>query len=165
MARPKSPEKLLREALEKGDVEAAKSALAAIEKNKIKEKKVSKPKKVKEIEPVKETNFRVSKTTNNDDDEDNGKGERAYGSSIKVGIKKNNFKPDPKIKFAVDKILTGMQVVSDRDRQGISIKDVEVICDNCKKKYIVEEWDKRESGNEDEPENLCKKCIRKIFHG
>lgn len=159
MARPKNPEKLLKEALEKGDLEGAKQALVQIELNKKKAKKEEKEETFK-VE-------KVVKSTKKEKDEDNS--QRAYGSQVRIGITKNNFNPKAfaSLKFKEDKDIHKKFSVSERDRNGVDITEVEVTCDSCKKKFKTEAWDvrKRKVGDEDaeEPENLCRKCIRRIF--
>lgn len=159
MARPKNPEKLLKEALEKGDLEGAKKALVQIEINK---KKNKKEKPIQIQKPVK-TQKQISKEPKNDEEK------RAYGAEVKIGIDKNKFNPKEfsSLKFKEDKNIHKKFSVSERDRPGIDITEVQVICDNCKNKFTTEAWDvrKRKPGDDDseEPENLCKKCIRRIF--
>lgn len=159
MARPKNPEKLLKEALEKGDLEGAKKALVQIEINKKKAKK--------------EENFEVEKPVKAKKQvslpEEDSETKRAYGSQVPVGVKKNTFNPKAfsSLKFKEDKDIHKKFNVSERDRAGVDITEVTVTCDSCKNKFKTEAWDvrKRKVGDEDseEPENLCKKCIRRIF--
>lgn len=125
MARPKNPENLLREAIAKGDFEAAKKALAQLDATKTKEKKKETKKVQKNEDIIPSFEVEGQKTTN-----------------IPLGVKKNNFKPpkDFGLQFIKEdkKIKKGF---TERERGGASIKTVKVNCTECNKIFNMEEWE------------------------
>lgn len=191
MARPKSPQKLLEEALAKGDLEAIKAAYAKT-KEKPKKKpapKVSKAKIVKNIKPkktkilekeydtdengavllVKESRtnnleeFRVKRREDSDDNDV----EQSVPRRLKTGIQINKFRPDPNIGADLikedKKAMKKWSPKSKEYRDKVDISEKKVTCENedCDNVYSMEKWEYNAKKSVEGMQFICPRCIRK----
>lgn len=171
MARPKSPQKLLEEALAKGDLEAAKAALA---KTKEKPKKKAKPKatKAKVVKPTKTKKTKILEKEYETDedgavllvkpskkeslsefrtkrkDEDSEDRRQSIPQRLIAGQTINKFDPKKFITpFSEALIKEDKKAIkkwnpSEKDqRDGLDISEVKVTCSTCSRRFSMENWE------------------------
>lgn len=180
MARPKSAQKLLEEALAKGDLEAAKVALAKTKEKP--KKKTVKPKKSKNLEPDYETDnsgavllvkdnrkkpadvnaFRVKRQDSYEDGNDDYR--QSTPQRLQVGVFKNKFVPDPK--EATDLIEEDKKAMKKANlkykeyREKVDISQVQTTCDGCDRLFTMEKWELEAKQSVSELDILCTKCLK-----
>jgi hypothetical protein len=92
-------------------------------------------------------------------------GGRHYASKqpVPVGVKKNNFKPDPAafLKAAAeDRERWEGREPEPRTRKKVELETVRVTCERCQRSYEAEPWDVNKQVKGDEVmENVCQRCI------
>lgn len=89
--------------------------------------------------------------------------------SLRLGVKKNLFVPDPRAESEAakhDKKTLSKVKPSPRQRSKVNIMPVKANCDRCHRPYETDPYDvNRRVQGDDQMDNVCPRCIRNIIPG